>query len=267
VYEADEGYALDPSEYVPTFEPSVEMDEADRDPRWETNREVRFAVTSPGRAFDDFATGITGLPSVPTDEEPELPAHTVRNWVVVARRNWSAFWAYLVATAITTRKAKVFRILVDRSNLTIISQRRIRALPVGLHSIGYAPEAQQSIEVKPFKTVWRQSEANLEGTLTLARWFAENVERRGDSVSVVTFPGVERKLLILSNYKVTFRPDRKGHVTTEAEAKRYSTPQEAVEAFNRIRAWATAQGIPFRAWDARKQQDTNRRNALAAQEA
>ena len=215
-----------------------QMDAADPDPRWTANREVRFAVKAYSTFAEAQATEMTGIEAEPVRESVlEEWDPKVYSWQTIARKYWATFWAYLTATKITTRTVKVFTILVDRANCGVIVQRNNRFSPTGR------------------KTVWREGVGDLKSAVERARLFEAKARERGDNVKLITFPGRERKLIILDGTKVIYRPDRKGD--KEHGRKTYTTRKEAGEAVQNIYAWAQAQGFAVRVWNKPVQSKTD----------
>lgn len=208
----------------------AEEDAQNPDPRWQANREVRFAVKAYSSFADDVSTEMTGLPAEPVTESTleEWDPHVI-SWSKCFKRFHATMWAYLTATKITTRTVKVFTILVDRANCGVIVQRNNRFSPTGR------------------KTVWREGVGDLKSAVERARLFEAKARERGDNVKLITFPGRERKLIILDGTKVIYRPDQKG--APEHGRKSYTTRKEAGEAVQNIYAWAQAQGFAVRVWN------------------
>ena len=165
-----------------------------------------------------------------------------------ATRCPAAFWAYLVATKITVRKIPVFRYIVDRANAQVITQKRGPwALPVGLHSIGYAP-GEPSEPVKPWKTTWREGFSTTQEALDEADYQAHWVRLACDGhTHIVSLPGRERRLIIIDQNTVIYRPDRKG--VKELGRKTYQSRDEALLKAAEIREWTQLRGIAVRVWN------------------
>ena len=208
----------------------ADLDERDPDPRWTANREVRFAVKAYSTFADDVTTEMVGLPAEPVTESvlEEWDPHVI-SWKKCFERFHATMWAYLISTKITTRTAKVFKILVDRTNHSIIVQRSNR------------------FSVNGTETVWREGAGDLAGAVDRARHFEWAARLRGDNARIVTFAAKERKLIILDGNKVIYRPDQKG--APEHGRKSYGSREEARAAARNIYAWAQAQGFTVRAWN------------------